>query len=242
MQFKGQNEKVDSLVDNVETSSEYFLGSSLYVDSSSSSGEGIDIVEEALANLTIEDGLREVKDHAEVVSNATKENFYPTEGTIVDDDSDSLYPKFSSQSSIMPAEISGELPFETVSSGNSESEDSLVGKTVGQSTLWTENHSGTSFNDSDLGAEEKEFDDLEQKDFGASEGQDDDNDDIVENVTTISEVSVRENLSGDGRLDSIVHSADSSATNLDTLANISLKEKVAKFIQNGDLDPVEGNF
>ncbi|XP_068491571.1 protein PTST homolog 3, chloroplastic isoform X3 [Phaseolus vulgaris] len=200
-------------------------------------GEGTDIVEEALANLTIEDGLREVKDHAEVVSNATEENLYPTEVTIVDDDCDSLYPNFSSQSSIMPAEISGELPFETVSSGNSESEDSLTGKTIGQLTLWTEKDSGTSFNDSNLGAEEKEFSDLEQKDFGALEGQDDDNDDIVENVTTISEVSIRENLSGDGRLESIVHSADSSSTNLDTLAN--LKEKVAKFIQNGDLDPVE---
>lgn len=242
MQFKGQNEKVDSVIDNVETSSEYFLGSSsssLYMDSSSSLGEGTDTVEESLANLTIGGGLREFKD--EVVSNATKENLYPNEVTIVDNDSDSLFLNFSSQSSIMPAEISGELPFETVSSGNSDSEDSLVGKTVGQLTMLTENHSGTLFNDCNIDAEEKEYSDLEQKDLGALEGLDDDNAD-VENVATISEVSTRENLSGDGRLDSIVNSADSSSTNLDTLANLSLKEKVAKFIQNGDLDPVEGKW
>ncbi|XP_027937741.1 protein PTST homolog 3, chloroplastic isoform X1 [Vigna unguiculata] len=237
----GQNEKVDSLVDNVETSSEYFVGSnssSLFVDSSSSLGEGTDTVQEALANLSIGDGLREFNDHAEVVSNATKENIYPNEVPIEDNDCDSLFPNFSSQSSIMPVEISGELPFETVSSGNSDSEDSLVGKTVGQLTLWKENHSDTSFNDSNLGAEEKEFNDSEQKDLGALEGLDDDNDD-VENVATISEVSTRENLSDDGRLDSIVNSADSSSTNVDNLANLSLKEKVTKFIQNGDLDPVE---
>ncbi|KOM35201.1 hypothetical protein LR48_Vigan02g135100 [Vigna angularis] len=234
----GQNEKVDSVVDNVETSSEYFLGSSsssLYVESSSSLGEDTDTVEEALANLTIGNGLREFKD--EVVSNATKDNLYPNEVTIVDNDSDRLFLNFSSQSSIMPAEISGELPYETVSSGNSDSEDSLVGKTVEQLTMWTENH-GTLFNDCNLGAEEKEYSDLEEKDLGALEGLDDDNAD-VENVATISEVSTRENLSGDGRLDSIVNSADSISTNLDTLANLSLKEKVAKFIQNGDLDPVE---
>ncbi|CAJ1968552.1 unnamed protein product [Sphenostylis stenocarpa] len=245
----GQNEKVDSLVDNVETSSEYLLGSSsssLYVDTCSRIGEAADIVEESLANLTIEDGLSEVKDHAEVVNNATQENFYSTEATIGDDDCDSsregLYPNFSKQSSIMPAEISGELPFERVSSGNSESEDSLVGKTVGELTLsMMENHSHTSFNDSNLDTEEKEFTDLEQKDLGALEGLDDNNDDTVEDIITISEVSIGENLSGDDRPDSIVHSADSSSTNLDTLANFSLKEKVANFIQNGDLDPVEGS-
>ncbi|WVY97429.1 hypothetical protein V8G54_029580 [Vigna mungo] len=206
----GQNEKMDSVIDNVEISSEYFLGSSsssLYMDSSSSLGEGTDTVEESLANLTIGGGLREFKD--EVVSNATKENLYPNEVTIVDNDSDSLFLNFSSQSSIMPAEISGELPFETVSSGNSDSEDSLVGKTVGQLTMWTENHSGTLFNDCNIDAEEKEYSDLEQKDLGALEGLDDDNAD-VENVATISEVSTWENLSGDGRLDSIVNSADNN--------------------------------
>ena len=257
MQFKGQNETVDCLVNDVKSSTEFLLGSSsgsLYVDSSSSLGEGTNIAEEASTNI-VEDGLSEVEDHAEVVNDVTEGNFYPTELIIVDNDYDSsregLHPNFGSQSSIMPTEISGELPFEAVSSGNSEFEDSLVGKMVGEITLsLTESHSNTSCNDSNLDTEDKEFSHLEplvgfpleQKDLGALEGLNDSKDDIVEDVTTTSEVSVRENLSGDNKLDSVVHSAaDSNSTNLDTLANLSLKEKVANFIQNGDLDPVEGN-
>ncbi|KAL2992516.1 hypothetical protein AAZX31_10G051900 [Glycine max] len=239
----GQGEKVDSLVDDIEALTEILLGSSsgsLYVDSSSSLGEGTNIAEEASTNI-VEDGLSEVEDHAEVVNDVTEGNFYPTELTSVDNDYDS---------SIMRTEISGELPFEAVSSGNSEFEDSLVGKMVGEITLsLTESHSNTSCNDSNLDTEDKEFSHLEplvgfpleQKDLGALEGLNDSKDDIVEDVTTTSEVSVRENLSGDNKLDSVVHSAaDSNSTNLDTLANLSLKEKVANFIQNGDLDPVEG--
>lgn len=244
MKFKGQGEKVDSLVDDIEALTEILLGSSsgsLYVDSSSSLGEGTNIAEEASTNI-VEDGLSEVEDHAEVVNDVTEGNFYPTELTSVDNDYDS---------SIMRTEISGELPFEAVSSGNSEFEDSLVGKMVGEITLsLTESHSNTSCNDSNLDTEDKEFSHLEplvgfpleQKDLGALEGLNDSKDDIVEDVTTTSEVSVRENLSGDNKLDSVVHSAaDSNSTNLDTLANLSLREKVANFIQNGDLDPVEGN-
>ncbi|KAL2599419.1 hypothetical protein AAZV13_10G049800 [Glycine max] len=243
MKFKGQSEKVDSLVDDIEALTEILLGSSsgsLYVDSSSSLGEGTNIAEEASTNI-VEDGLSEVEDHAEVVNDVTEGNFYPTELTSVDNDYDS---------SIMRTEISGELPFEAVSSGNSEFEDSLVGKMVGEITLsLTESHSNTSCNDSNLDTEDKEFSHLEplvgfpleQKDLGALEGLNDSKDDIVEDVTTTSKVSVRENLSGDNKLDSVVHSAaDSNSTNLDTLANLSLKEKVANFIQNGDLDPVEG--
>ena len=133
MQFKGQNETVDCLVNDVKSSTEFLLGSSsgsLYVDSSSSLGEGTNIAEEASANLFVEDGLSKVEDHAEVLNDVTEGNFYPTELIIVDNDN---------------------------------------------------------------------------------------------------------------RLNSIVHSADSNSTNLDTLANLSLREKVANFIQNGDLDPVEGN-
>ncbi|TKY52939.1 PTST protein [Spatholobus suberectus] len=251
----GQNDKVDSLVNDVKESTEFLLrnsSSSLYVESSSSLDEGTNITEEASVSLSVADGLSEVKDHAEVANDVTEGNFYPSKMTIEDNDFNSsregLYPNFGGQSSIMPTEISGELPFETVYSGNSECEDNLVGKTVGEITLsLTENYSNTSLNDSNLEAEDKEFSHLEplidlplgQKDLGALEGVDDSYDDIAEDVAATSEFSVRENLSGDNRLDSIVHSADSSSTNLDTSANLSLKEKVANFIQNGDLDPVE---
>ncbi|KAL2323243.1 hypothetical protein Fmac_027622 [Flemingia macrophylla] len=246
----GQNDKVDFLVNDVGGLAEFSSGS-VYVDSSSSFDEGAFVIEEALVNSSVEDGLSEVKDHDEVVNDVTEGNFYPAEDIIADDDRDSsgegLYPDFGGQSSIMPTEISGEEPFVTVSSGNSEGEDSTMGETVGEITLsLTESHSITSFNDSDINTGDKEISHLEslieQKDLDALEGLDDGNDDIAEDVVATSEVTATtwENLSGGNGLDSSGHSADISSANLETLANLSLKEKVANFIQNGDLDPVEG--
>lgn len=246
----GQNEKVDFLVNDFEASTEFSSGS-FYDDSGSSFDEGAFVGEEALVNSSVQDGLSEVKDHSEVVNDVTEGNFYPDEVTIEDDDYDGsgegLYPNFGSQSSIMPTEISGESPFETVAPGNSECEDSVVGKTVGELTLsLSDNHSSTLFNDSDIDAEDEEFSHLEplieQKDLDALEGLDNGNDDIAEDVAATSEVIARENSSGDNGLDSVVHSADISSMSFDTLANLSLKEKVANFIQNGDLDPVEGTY
>ncbi|KAK7392444.1 hypothetical protein VNO78_20883 [Psophocarpus tetragonolobus] len=248
----GQSEKVDSLVDDVEASTEFQLGNSSGKDDLSEvkdhaevvnhvieesflptevtvmDDEGTSITEEPLVNLYVEDGISKLEDHAKVVNNVTEENFYPTEVTVVDDDSvssrEGLYPNFGAQSSLMPTEISGELPFKSVSTKNFESEESLVGKMVGETTLsLTEKQSL-----------------LKQKDLDALEGLDDDNDDIVEDVATTSEVSVTENFSADDKPDSIFYSIESSSTNLDTSANLSLKEKVATFIQNGDLEPVEG--
>ncbi|KAK7345508.1 hypothetical protein VNO77_16112 [Canavalia gladiata] len=249
----GQNEKVDSLVNDVTASTEFLLGnssSSVYVDSSSLD-ECTSFSVEALANSPLEDGLGEVKDHAEVVNDVSEGNFYPTEATVADNDSNSsregLYSNFDNQSS-MPTEISGESPFQTMSSGYSEREDSLVGKMVGEISLplavpSEENHSDTSFNDSDLDTGDKEFSHLEplidlsseQKALHSFDGLDDRNENTDEDVPRTSEVSLRENLTGDNRIDSIIHSADSP----DTLANLSLRDKVANFIQNGDLDPVE---
>ncbi|KAK7316691.1 hypothetical protein RJT34_00342 [Clitoria ternatea] len=150
----GQNEKVDSLLNDVSSSTGLFLGNSY---SSSHVGltttgldEGTYNTDEASADLSGEDGSDEVKDHVE------EGNFYPTEMTVADGDCNSsregLYPNFYSQSS-MPIQISGELPAETTSSGNLKCKDSSVGKMVGEIMLplavpSTENHLNMSFHDS----------------------------------------------------------------------------------------------
>lgn len=240
------------MIDDVTASTEVLLGNS---SSSLDTASTLSLDVESLANSSMDNGLDELKDHAEEVNKVAEGNFYPIEATIVDNDCSSsrevLYPNFDNQSST-PTEISGESSFETKSFGNLECEDS-VGKLVGEITLpmavpSMENHSSTSFNDSDLNTGDKVFSplessmdlSLEQKDWHALEGVDDSSKNILEDVSSTSEVSIMENLSGDNNIDLVVHSADSSCINLDSSANLSLEEKVAKFVQNGDLDPVEG--
>ncbi|KAH1227688.1 Protein PTST 3, chloroplastic [Glycine max] len=119
----GQSEKVDSLVDDIEALTEILLGSSsgsLYVDSSSSLGEGTNIAEEASTNI-VEDGLSEVEDHAEVVNDVTEGNFYPTELTSVDNDYDS---------SIMRTEISDHVSCISNGDGPQESKEYIESKLV----------------------------------------------------------------------------------------------------------------
>ncbi|XP_015951548.1 uncharacterized protein LOC107476270 [Arachis duranensis] len=136
----------------------------------------------------------------------------------------------------MPLEISGEQPFGSEYSEKLESEHSLVGKTVGDINLPSpvlsmENHYSSSFNDSETVDAEEYTCELE--------ALDDSNNNTAEDVLSFFEVSTMENLSVENQGDS-AHSAGSSSINVDSLANLSLEEKAANFIQNGDLDPVEG--
>ncbi|XP_057745735.1 uncharacterized protein LOC130963648 [Arachis stenosperma] len=134
--------------------------------------------------------------------------------------------------------ISGEQPFGSEYSENSESEHSLVGKTVGDINLPSpvlsmENHYSSSFNDSETVDTEEYTCELE--------ALDDSNNNTAEDVPSFFEVSTMENLSVENQGDS-AHSAGSCSINVDSLANLSLEEKVANFIQNGDLDPVEDGY
>ncbi|MCI11848.1 putative 5'-AMP-activated kinase-like protein, partial [Trifolium medium] len=228
-----QNEMVDGSVNDVISTTEVLQGdssSSMYADSTPSLDECTSILVES-----VEDGLGELKDHFEEVNNVAEGDFRPTEVTTVDKD-------FSSS---MPTEISGESPFESTLSGNSEREDTLMAKVVGDITFpmevpSMENHSITSFNDPDLETGNKEFGHLEpsidfsveQKDRGALEGVDDYNNIITEDVPSTSEFSENKTVS-------IIRSADIGDIHLDTFSNLSLEKRVANFIQNGDLDPVE---
>ncbi|KAK7267750.1 hypothetical protein RIF29_20429 [Crotalaria pallida] len=240
--WTGQNVKMDSLVGDVTASIEVLLGnnsSSSDTDSTISLDEHTSFPVEPLANLSMDNG-----EHNEEVSQV------PIEGTVVDNDfsttSEILYPNFDNQNSI-PTEISGESSFETKASGNLECEGS-VGELVGEVVVPSvENHSNTSFNDSDLDNEHKVFSplqssmesSLEHKDWHALEGLDDSNNNILEDVPSTSEASVMENLFGDSKNDLLAHSADNSPVTIDSSANLALVEKVANFIQNGDLDLLE---
>ncbi|OIW20250.1 hypothetical protein TanjilG_07409 [Lupinus angustifolius] len=183
-----QNVKMDSLVDDVTTSTKILLGdnsSSLDTDSTQSLDECTSIPVDSSANSSMDNGLGELKDLAEEV------NKVPIELTFTDDYSSSReihYPNFDNQSFI-PIEISGESSFETNSCGDFESEDTM-GKLVRGTALpltvsSVENHSNTSFNDSDLDTKDEMF------------------------------------------------------SHLESSMELSLEQKVANFIQNGDLDPVE---
>ncbi|KAK2454945.1 protein PTST protein 3, chloroplastic [Trifolium repens] len=222
-QLSGQNEMIDSSVDGVISTTEVLQGDSL--------DECTSILVESLANSSVEDGLGELKDHFEEVNNVAEGDFRPTEVTTVDKD-------FGSS---MPTEISGELPSEPTLSRNSNHEDTLMAKMVPMEVPSMENHCITSSNDPDLATGDKEFSHLEpsidfsveQKDRGALEGVDDYNDTITEDVPSTSEFSENKTVS-------IIRSADISDIHLDTFSNLSLEKRVANFIQNGDLDPVEG--
>ncbi|XP_050887738.1 protein PTST homolog 3, chloroplastic isoform X1 [Lathyrus oleraceus] len=219
----GQNEKVDVLVDGVMASTEFPHGEgdssgSTFADSTLSLDECTSIPVGSSTSSSVEDGVGELKDYAEEVNNVTEGNFRPTEVTTVDTDCsssmDGFYPNFDSLSS-MPTEISGESPFETTLFGNSEREDTLMAKMVGDITFplsvpSMENQSNVSFKDPDLDTGDKVFTHLEpsidlsmeQKDLGVLE--------------------------------------DISDVYLETSSNLSLEERVANFIQNGNLDAVEG--
>ncbi|KAI4300323.1 hypothetical protein L6164_033714 [Bauhinia variegata] len=97
--------------------------------------------------------------------------------------------------------------------------------------------------ESDSNAEDKEFKPSEpslgsskQKDWSKLEGLDDRNNNIAEDIPSISEVSVLENSISDGA--TTVKISDDSCINVDPSA-MFLEEKVAKFIRSGELDPVE---
>jgi hypothetical protein len=225
---------IDSLVDGVISTTEVLQGdssSSMYADSTPSLDECTSILVESLASSSVDDGLGELKDHFEEVNNVAEGDFRPTEVTTVDKD-------FGSS---MPTEISGELPSEPTLSGNSEREETLMAKMVPMEVPSMENHCITSSNDPDLETGDKEFCYLEpsidfsveQKDRGALEGVDDYNNTITEDVPSTSEFSENETVS-------IIRSADISDIHLDTFSNLSLEKRVANFIQNGDLDPVDG--
>ncbi|XLR12585.1 hypothetical protein S83_040523 [Arachis hypogaea] len=160
----------------------------------------------------MDNGISELTDHyIEVVDPVEEGYFYNTEVAVADND----FNKYSEKL---------------------ESEHSLVGKTVGDINLPSpvlsmENHYSSSFNDSETVDAEEYTCELE--------ALDDSNNNTAEDVLSFFEVSTMENPSVENQGDS-AHSAGSSSINVDSLANLSLEEKAANFIQNGDLDPVEG--
>ncbi|XP_058763127.1 protein PTST homolog 3, chloroplastic-like isoform X2 [Vicia villosa] len=218
----GQNEKLDVSVDGVMASTEFSHGEeassgSTLVDSTLSLDKCTSIPVESPATSSVEDGVGELEDYAEEVNNVTEGNFRPTEVTTVDNDCsssiESLYPNIDSLSS-MPTEISGESPFETTLLGNSEREDTSMAKMVGDITFPLSVPSME--NHSNTSVKDPDLD-------------------TEDEVFTHLEPSI-DLLEQKDR--SVLE--DISDVNLETSSNLSLEERVANFIQNGDLDAVEG--
>ncbi|MED6156327.1 hypothetical protein PIB30_117967 [Stylosanthes scabra] len=258
-QMNAKNGNVDNLVDDVMASTEvYFQNSSANLDIGSAErlDECTSTPVESSASSMMDNGISELTDHAEEVDPVEEGYFYHTKVAVANNDcnssGDGFSANFNNQSSIMPSEISGELPFGSEYSENLESEHSLVGKTVEDINLPSlvpsmEKDNNSSFNDPEaVDTEETELSHWESStstdllwEQAYIDALDDSNNNTAEDVPSSFEVSTMETVSVENQVDSVSHSAESSSINVDTLANLSLEEKVANFIQNGDLDPVE---
>ncbi|KAK2401198.1 protein PTST protein 3, chloroplastic [Trifolium repens] len=211
-QLSGQNEMIDSLVDGVISTTEVLQGDS----SSSMYADSTPSLDECTSILVESLASSSVDDGLGELKDHFEEVNNVAEGDFRPTEVTTVDKDFGSS---MPTEISGELPSEPTLSGNSE----------------------PTSNDPDLETGDKEFSHLEpsidfsveQKDCGALEGVDDYNNTITEDVPSTAEFSENKTVS-------ITRSADISDIHLDTFSNLSLEKKVANFIQNGDLDPVEG--
>ncbi|KAF7804416.1 protein PTST-like protein 3, chloroplastic isoform X1 [Senna tora] len=224
----GQNLKVDVTVDGMAASN---------TDSSPNTEDDNFISVESSANSSAEEiDSSDLKQHANEVNYMAEGFFFSNEASVDDGCINSRRGpdlNFDNQSTIA-AETSRESSVEEKISENLDYGDNMMSQTVGDITLLstiplTENHNNTSFADSDV----------DTQDYSELDDPDDSNNDIAENAPSSIEVSIMENVSGGTKIDSIVHSADNSCINVKSSVNLSLEEKVAKFILSGDLDPVE---
>lgn len=227
--------KVDTACDDITASTTVSSGNSsscLNTDSISNTDDHTCISIESSANSSMEEF-----DLTDEVNYVAEGYCYSTEASIVDDGRSSsrkgLDTNFNNQSSIA-AETTGGSSVEEKSSENLEYGDYMISKmveiTLSSTVPLTENQSDTSLADSDL----------DTQDWSKIEDPDQSSNDIAGNLSSSTEVSIMEDVSGGTNSDSIVHSADNSCINMNSSANLSLEEKVAKFIRSGDLDPVEG--
>lgn len=85
---------------------------------------------------------------------------------------------------------------------------------------------------------------LESKDGLSSEGKASHKfqDEAAGEVVLSTEVPIIESYSSSSNTDSALTSEDHSSVPIDSLTKLSLEEKVSNFMQNGDLDGVEGYF
>lgn len=185
--------------------------------------------------LNIDDLSPSTNDHICIsIESSADSSMAETEPSIADDGCNNSRKgpdlNFDCQNSIA-TETSGESSIEEKYPQNLGYVDNMMSKTTGDMLSPTfhlsESQSSTSFADSDLASQ----------DWHKLGDPDDSKNDVSENVPSITETV---NTSDGTEMESLVHSDDNSYINANSPPNLSLEEKVAKFIQNGDLDPVEG--
>ncbi|XP_058771164.1 protein PTST homolog 3, chloroplastic-like isoform X2 [Vicia villosa] len=213
----GQNEKVDVLVDGVMASTAFPYGEgnssgSTFVDSSLSLDECTSIPVESAASSLVEDGVGELKDYAEEVNNMAEGNFRPTELTTVDNDSSS-----STEGLYPNSDSLSSMPTEI--SGEPPFETMLFGNSEREDTSMAKMVGDITFplsvpsmeNHSNTSFKDPDLDTGDERSIDLSVEQKDWG--VLEDISDV---------------------------NHETLSNLSLEERVANFIQNGDFDAVEG--
>ncbi|XP_054800574.1 LOW QUALITY PROTEIN: protein PTST homolog 3, chloroplastic [Prosopis cineraria] len=233
----GQNLREGTTPDDITASTEVSSGnnsSCLNTDLAPNASDYTCISSESSTNSSsmAEIDLNELQHHANEVKYVAEGHCSSTEASIVDDGCSSSRegpdPTFENESSIA-AETSGESYIEEKPSQNlgyGDMMSKMTGDTLSSTIRLTESQSSTSFADSDLATQ-----------YWCKLGfPDDSNNDVAENVPSSTDI---EYISGGIEIDYLTHSADNSCINVNCTSNLSLEEKVAKFIQSGDLDPVE---
>ncbi|KAK4272840.1 hypothetical protein QN277_021341 [Acacia crassicarpa] len=232
--LRGQNLRENTTSDDITVSTKVSFGNNssfLNTDLAPNTNDHTFVSRESsTASSMAEKDPSELQHHADEVNHVAEGYCYSTEASITDDGCNSSRkgpdPNSDNQSSIA-TETSGESSTEEKSSQNlgyvGNIMSKMTGDTLSSTIHLTESQSSTSFADSDL----------EWRKLG---DPDDSNNDIAENVPSSTDV---ENISGGIEIDSSVHAANNSCVNVNSSSNLSLEEKVAKFIQSGDLDPVE---
>ncbi|KAJ7972349.1 putative 5'-AMP-activated kinase-like protein [Quillaja saponaria] len=256
----GQDEKVKNMDDDLPPSADTRLEDSPG-DLGTDSDDYSRIPIKSSANFSLEENVPyDLKGHAmELIDMADRDNF-STKVSVLD--SISSNSKEGPDSSIENLSCSyGESidksSFEEKSSENLEFQDNLVSDiSVSSKVPVTGDFSSSSYAEPDVSTEGNKFKhskfsaaSLEQKDLCKLEDLDGKNNTIAEDVSLITEESVMGSFSASSNqsylncpnTDSAVNSDDYSCMNVDSMANLSLEEKAAKFIQNGDLDEVEDN-
>ncbi|XP_028775225.1 protein PTST homolog 3, chloroplastic [Neltuma alba] len=177
----------------------------------------------------------ELQHHADKVNHLAEGFGHSTEASIADDGCSSSRkgpdPNFNNENPIA-AEASGRSSIEEKLSRDLGYVDDMMSEMTADalsSTIrLTESQSSTSASDSDLATQ----------DWHKLGDPDDTNNDVAENVPSSTDMA---DISGGIEIDSLVHSASNSCININSPSNLSLEEKVAKFIHSGDLDAVEGH-
>ncbi|KAF3441818.1 hypothetical protein FNV43_RR15733 [Rhamnella rubrinervis] len=238
---EGQDFEVNSVVGEFRSSTEVNItensSDSLTVDQQLNSDDSSPMPKESSADSSLQEKAScYLEDHLEMVDDLDEDVSLSTNVSNVENQSRSLNtPVFNSgNQSCMPLELSTNLSMK----GND-----LYGLSDGNET--TNSMSEDSI-EKDLKSDDYTHIPLESDDGFSSEGKashkfQDEANNFAGEVVLSTEVSSIEDYSSSSNSDPALSSEDHGSEPLGSSTKLSLEEKVANFMQNGDLDAVEGN-